>query len=688
MRQIVVVVPIFGLTQELPDLINTLVKTVTEPHKVILIDDCSNDSSLSSLLTDIRESQISNVEIWINTSNLGYLTNVNRVINEYTKHDVIAINSDVLLDISWFERIRRVAETDNTISTISVWSNKGSFLSIPFEGLDSEYKLAELSRINKLLGNLNPPVITIPVAVGHLIYLRRGPLNLLHGYDRKYGHGYGEEVDYSLRAMELGFRNVVAPNIFVFHQESESSKRNHMFDTKVQNDILVEKDYPYYSQYLQEMLPRVELLKSSIKNLIGGASVAIDGSCFSYAISGTSQITLAIIENFSLISHYRVTVILDTNVEERIFKQLLANPRISVEFFSNKSKKRFDIFWRPYQIWESEKLAWIRENANDFVLGIQDFIAFDNISYHQNADSWIQYRAVMADSMRKASALTFISDYSFERARDLGLINPNFNEVIPNGVNHVKKNMLEKKAVLQDRKILLLGHDFKHKNYEYCVKLLTQLAQSGLKFKLVHIGKSSETLKTLLNSPNLNFEILELGELGENEKTEVLKEVSLALYLSTVEGFGLIPFELAFLGVPTFYVRQGGAIQFTPDVWDMEITWDLQSDVKKIVDFFMQDMPDRYIKPILDSSISLTWERNIARHNELFQKILLQTSLMHGGDLRSELKLEYQEFRPRLGFKNDVRKVGNLIFPFGTRRRQLFKRLYNKAFNILNRSKS
>ena len=59
---------------------------------------------------------------------------------------------------------------------------------------------------------------TIPTAVGHCIYIRRAVIDLIGGFDPIFGSGYSEEVDFSQRAVALGFRHVCADDVFTYHR--------------------------------------------------------------------------------------------------------------------------------------------------------------------------------------------------------------------------------------------------------------------------------------------------------------------------------------------------------------------------------------------------------------------------------------------------------------------------------------
>ncbi len=80
-----------------------------------------------------------------------------------------------------------------------------------------------------------PELVT---AVGFCMYICRSAINDI-GYfdDVNFGKGYGEEVDFSFRAINKGYKNVLCDNTFVYHKGKASfldtqralMEKNHIF---------------------------------------------------------------------------------------------------------------------------------------------------------------------------------------------------------------------------------------------------------------------------------------------------------------------------------------------------------------------------------------------------------------------------------------------------------------------------
>ena len=86
------------------------------------------------------------------------------------------------------------------------------------------------------------------------MYIKRSCLNETGPFDEEnFGHGYGEECDFSLRSSALGWKHVVASDVFVYHEggasfASESTERKRHAD-KVMSNL-----HPDYNQLINNFL--------------------------------------------------------------------------------------------------------------------------------------------------------------------------------------------------------------------------------------------------------------------------------------------------------------------------------------------------------------------------------------------------------------------------------------------------
>ena len=113
------------------------------------------------------------------------------------------------------------ANSATDIATVSVFTNNGTILSLPhrnmpWPNIPNDLDVVEASRRIASVSQLTRP--SIPTAIGHCFLIKRRALNLVGGFDTTFGTGYGEEVDFSQRLIQIGLRHIVADDVFVFHK--------------------------------------------------------------------------------------------------------------------------------------------------------------------------------------------------------------------------------------------------------------------------------------------------------------------------------------------------------------------------------------------------------------------------------------------------------------------------------------
>jgi len=89
----------------------------------------------------------------------------------------------------------------------------------------------------------------IPSAVGFCVYIKRSVIQSIGYLDSKtFGIGYGEETDFSRRAIRHGYRNVIDYATYVFHQGGASFKKkvSRIEQIRAKHLDILNKRYPRY----------------------------------------------------------------------------------------------------------------------------------------------------------------------------------------------------------------------------------------------------------------------------------------------------------------------------------------------------------------------------------------------------------------------------------------------------------
>ena len=219
-----IVIPVYrGLAQTRRCIESVLAGRLATPAEVIVIDDAGPDPELRAWL-DWRVAA-GGITLLRNEQNLGFVATVNRGMALHADRDVVLLNSDTEVAGDWLDRLRAAARSAPDIGTATPWSNNATICSYPHPGWTGGVPGSlGLTGLDRLIGAaLKGQTVDLPTAVGFCMYIRRDCLAQTGPFDaERFGRGYGEENDFCMRAQALGWRHVLAADVFVFHEGSVS----------------------------------------------------------------------------------------------------------------------------------------------------------------------------------------------------------------------------------------------------------------------------------------------------------------------------------------------------------------------------------------------------------------------------------------------------------------------------------
>jgi GT2 family glycosyltransferase/glycosyltransferase involved in cell wall biosynthesis len=211
-----IIVPAFRGCDETLACLRSVTGTVGAEACLVVIDDASPEPELSAAL-DALEAEGA-ILLLRNDINLGFPATVNRGLALHPDRDVVILNSDAEVFPGWLARLRNAAYSAPDVGTATPFTNTGSIASYPAgEGGDCATDLAR--RLAETTARVNDGRVTdMPVGVGFCQYIRRDCLDATGLLDATtFAAGYGEEVDLCRRAVRLGWRHVIAADVFVRH---------------------------------------------------------------------------------------------------------------------------------------------------------------------------------------------------------------------------------------------------------------------------------------------------------------------------------------------------------------------------------------------------------------------------------------------------------------------------------------
>lgn len=215
-----VIIPVYrGLNETRRCLDSVLAFPQRTAHEIVVIDDCSPEPELSAYLRDLADTGA--ITLLENPVNMGFVNAVNRGMVLHPDRDVVLLNSDAEVHGDWLDRLRRHAGGDPMIGTVTPFSNNATICSYPRFMQDNPLPEGwPLAALDALCAEVNAgQTVDMPTAVGFCLYITRRCLEQVGYFDATvFKRGYGEENDFSMRALEIGFRQLLAADVFVYHR--------------------------------------------------------------------------------------------------------------------------------------------------------------------------------------------------------------------------------------------------------------------------------------------------------------------------------------------------------------------------------------------------------------------------------------------------------------------------------------
>lgn len=271
--QVTIIIPVYDDYQATLRCIGTVLASLRsnkQTARVLAAWDCGPDARLLAKLRKLARRM--KLELVENPHNMGFLGTVNAAL-ALSDGDVILLNADTLVHGDWIDRLVNAASAPNA-ATVTALGNEAELMSFP--GFSDRAKISSLRQV-KLLDEAarkldsGRALLELPVGVGFCMYITRKAINKIGGLDGRFlFRGYGEEVEYCLRASEAGLKNYGAFNVFVGHL-GEKSFGIGKKALAAQNNEAIFKKFPAYRRdydiFLAGARPR-ELREEISRNVL------------------------------------------------------------------------------------------------------------------------------------------------------------------------------------------------------------------------------------------------------------------------------------------------------------------------------------------------------------------------------------------------------------------------------------
>ena len=188
------------------------------------------DGEDDALGADLRSLAVTaGAEFYSHDRTLGYTAGSNQILRRATGDIVVLLNSDTVVPHGWIGRLL-LPFADPDTGLAGPWSNAATVQSVPelpsIAGYDANRLPAgtDVEDVNATIArHLEPASPEVPALNGFCLAIRRGVVESIGLFDAEaFPEGYGEELDYALRARAAGFTLRVADALYVHHAKSHS----------------------------------------------------------------------------------------------------------------------------------------------------------------------------------------------------------------------------------------------------------------------------------------------------------------------------------------------------------------------------------------------------------------------------------------------------------------------------------
>ena len=309
-------------------------------------------------------------------------------------------------------------------------------------------------------------------------------------------------------------------------------------------------------------------------------------------------------------------------------QHLTDHPKVTLARENTKS----DILWYPNQIDQRVNIEKARDLGKRVVTTYLDLIAYDIPRYHASPEAHAAYRAMQRKIALSVDGITTISkDVAKRLYQETPRLDHKRIQAIPLGLDHITAQTAAiKPADLNPTRefILVLGNDFNHKNREFAIEVWEELLNQGHTIDLVlaglHVKSSSskEEEKALIKKHvNLRGHIHTLGHVSSEERAWLLSNAKAALYPSSAEGFGFVPYEAAALGTPTTFAAFGPLKEIS-QLTDLPTDWDKNQFAQDLGELISnQESAQQRVNQLTTIINELTWHHFADQLTDFFAKI-------------------------------------------------------------------
>jgi GT2 family glycosyltransferase len=186
------------------------------PYELVLIDNGSTDATPAYLEELRRRAGPARVEVVRNAANVGYPAGCNQGLAQARGDFVVFLNNDTVVTEGWLDGLVRWALRDGDpvgmVGAVSNYSRPPQQVAVDYTDLEGMAAFAARRR-RELAGQ----ALLVERLTGFCLLARREALAAVGGLDERFGLGFFDDDDLSVRVLRAGLKLVVPLDVFVHH---------------------------------------------------------------------------------------------------------------------------------------------------------------------------------------------------------------------------------------------------------------------------------------------------------------------------------------------------------------------------------------------------------------------------------------------------------------------------------------
>jgi GT2 family glycosyltransferase/tetratricopeptide (TPR) repeat protein/SAM-dependent methyltransferase len=189
--------------------VESIARYTDNPYELIFVDNASTDGTVEYLRG------ISSAKVILNSENRGFPAGVNQGIAVARGEHILLMNNDCVVTTGWLDRLLRALYSNPEVGMVGPCSNNVSGeqqVTVAYDDLSCLDGFAwDYGRAN------DRRYVQTDRLVGFCLLMKREAVDKIGPLDERFGIGCYEDDDYCRRAVQAGYRLLIAFDAFVHH---------------------------------------------------------------------------------------------------------------------------------------------------------------------------------------------------------------------------------------------------------------------------------------------------------------------------------------------------------------------------------------------------------------------------------------------------------------------------------------